>query len=86
MGKVNQLGTLDEVLALCSVDERIIPCMDFGHLYARSQGTELNAATAAADHAILDAIARSLAGGAGQKVPRAFFPHCLQPRVGKNAT
>lgn len=28
MGKVNQLGTLDEVLALCSVDERIIPCMD----------------------------------------------------------
>ena len=25
MGKVNQLGTLDEVLALCSVDERMIP-------------------------------------------------------------
>ena len=37
MGKVNQLGTLDEVLALCSVDERMIPCVDFGHLYARSQ-------------------------------------------------
>ena len=33
MGKVNQLGTLDEVLALCSVDERITPCIDFGHLY-----------------------------------------------------
>ena len=27
MGKVNQLGTLDEVLALCSVDERIIPAL-----------------------------------------------------------
>ena len=31
MGKVNQLGTLDEVLALCGVDERITPCIDFGH-------------------------------------------------------
>lgn len=38
MGKVNQLGTLDEVLALCSVDERIIPCIDFGHLNARDLG------------------------------------------------
>ena len=61
MGKVNQLGTLDEVLALCSVDERIIPCVDFGHLYARSQGTELNDETAPADYAaILDAIAAAL--------------------------
>ena len=41
MGKVNQLGTLDEVLALCAVDVRITPCIDFGHLYARSLGTEL---------------------------------------------
>ena len=38
MGKVNQLGTLDEVLALCKVDERIIPCIDFGHLNARDLG------------------------------------------------
>lgn len=38
MGKVNQLGTLDEVLALCSVDERLIPCIDFGHLNARTFG------------------------------------------------
>ena len=38
MGKVNQLGTLDEVLALCEVDPRITPCIDFGHLYARSCG------------------------------------------------
>ena len=27
-------GTLDEVLALCGVDSRITPCVDFGHLYA----------------------------------------------------
>ncbi|MBR5252191.1 MAG: TIM barrel protein [Oscillospiraceae bacterium] len=38
MGKVNQLGTLGEVLALCKVDERIIPCIDFGHLNARDMG------------------------------------------------
>lgn len=41
MGKVNQLGTVDEVLALCAVDARITPCIDFGHIYARSGGTEL---------------------------------------------
>ena len=39
MGKVNQLGTLEEVLALCKVDDRIIPCIDFGHLNARDLGT-----------------------------------------------
>ena len=53
MGKVNQLGTLDEVLALCGVDERITPCIDFGHLYARSQGTAYAGDGAAADYAAL---------------------------------
>ena len=38
MGKVNQLGTLDEVMALCKLDERLIPCIDFGHLNARDLG------------------------------------------------
>lgn len=38
MGKINQLGTLDEVLALCELDERLIPCIDFGHLNARTLG------------------------------------------------
>lgn len=40
MGKINQLGDLDEVLALCELDERLVPCVDFGHLYARSLGAE----------------------------------------------
>jgi len=39
MGKVNQLGTLDEVLSLCELDERLIPCIDFGHLNARDLGS-----------------------------------------------
>ena len=38
MGKVNQLGTLQEVLELCQLDERMIPCIDFGHLNARTFG------------------------------------------------
>lgn len=40
MGKINQLGDLDEVLELCALDERLIPCIDFGHLYARSLGAD----------------------------------------------
>ncbi|MEE0946312.1 MAG: TIM barrel protein [Acutalibacteraceae bacterium] len=38
MGKINQLGTLEEVIALCKIDESIIPCIDFGHLNARTMG------------------------------------------------
>lgn len=38
MGKINQLGTLSEVLELCKVSESFIPCIDFGHLNARSCG------------------------------------------------
>ena len=38
MGKIGQLGTLDEVLELCKVDPRITPCIDFGHLNARTLG------------------------------------------------
>lgn len=38
MGKVNQLGSLYEVMELCKIDERLIPCIDFGHLNAREQG------------------------------------------------
>lgn len=38
MGKINQLGSLEEVLRLCQVDERLIPCIDFGHLNARTGG------------------------------------------------
>ena len=39
MGKINQLGTLEEVLALCELDDSLIPCIDFGHLNARTLGS-----------------------------------------------
>ncbi len=38
MGKINQLGDLEEVLRLCAVDERFLPCIDFGHLNSRTHG------------------------------------------------
>jgi deoxyribonuclease-4 len=38
MGKVNQLGTLDEVIEQCKVDRHYVPVVDFGHLNARERG------------------------------------------------
>ena len=38
MGKINQLGTLDEVLDLCKVAKCFYPVVDFGHLNARELG------------------------------------------------
>ncbi len=38
MGKVNQLGTLDEVLTLCKTAKCFAPVVDFGHLNARDRG------------------------------------------------
>ena len=38
MGKINQLGTLEEVLELCRIDSSLVPVIDFGHLNARSLG------------------------------------------------
>ncbi len=38
MGKVNQLGTLDEVIEQCKVSPIYAPVVDFGHLNARNIG------------------------------------------------
>ena len=38
MGKLNQLGTLDEVIALCKLSPRFVPVVDFGHINARERG------------------------------------------------
>ncbi|MBQ9860887.1 MAG: TIM barrel protein [Clostridia bacterium] len=57
MGKINQLGDLDEVLEFCKVDERFLPCIDFGHLNSRTQG-ELNSREAFA--AVLDRLHNDL--------------------------
>ena len=38
MGKINQLGTLDEVIELCGIDPHFYPVVDFGHMNARERG------------------------------------------------
>lgn len=38
MGKLNQLGDLDEIIRLVNTDERVLPTIDFGHLHARGVG------------------------------------------------
>lgn len=68
MGKINQLGDLDEVLELCGLDERLIPCVDFGHLYARSLGREDGEEAMAR---ILDKMAAAL----GQERASRFHSH-----------
>lgn len=57
MGKINQLGDLNEVLELCSVDDSFIPTIDFGHLNARTLGSIKTKADYAA---ILDEIENRL--------------------------
>ncbi|MFT9055418.1 MAG: TIM barrel protein [Ethanoligenens sp.] len=60
MGKIGQLGTLDEVLTICKLDARLLPCIDFGHLNARTGG---GLATRADYAAVLDAIGQALGTG-----------------------
>lgn len=38
LGKKNQMGTLDEILELCLLDESLIPTLDFAHLHALNAG------------------------------------------------
>lgn len=58
MGKVNQLGTVEEVIRLCRVcPEKFYPVVDFGHLNARDRG---GIKTADDYKRIFDAIAEGL--------------------------
>jgi deoxyribonuclease IV len=38
LGKIKQLGDLDEIIELCKLSENLIPTIDFGHLHARGFG------------------------------------------------
>ena len=39
MGKLAQIGTLEEVVRFCKIDAIYTPCVDFGHINAREQGS-----------------------------------------------
>ncbi len=59
MGRIKQIGDLDEVIEFCRIDERIVPAIDFGHLHARGRG----AINTEEDYAfILDRLSDELGG------------------------
>lgn len=39
MGKTAQIGTVEEIARFCEVDPVFTPCVDFGHVNAREQGS-----------------------------------------------
>ncbi len=39
MGKLGQIGTIEEVVKFCKIDKIYTPCVDFGHINAREFGS-----------------------------------------------
>jgi len=39
MGKLAQIGTVEEITRFCKIDPVYVPCIDFGHINAREQGS-----------------------------------------------
>lgn len=39
MGKLAQIGTVEEIVRFCKIDKVFTPCVDFGHVNAREQGS-----------------------------------------------
>lgn len=39
MGKLAQIGTVEEITEFCKIDKCFCPCVDFGHVNAREQGS-----------------------------------------------
>lgn len=39
MGKIAQIGTVEEITRFCKVDPIYTPCVDFGHVNSREQGS-----------------------------------------------
>lgn len=68
MGKINQLGTVEEVLEMCKLCENFVPCIDFGHVNAREQGS---LQTAQDFEKIVDAILNEL----GEERAKRFHVH-----------
>ena len=80
MGKINQLGDLEEVLELCSLEERWIPCIDFGHLNARTLG-QMNSAKAF--EALLDRMVEVLGSERGRQFHAHFSKIEYTPKGGE---
>ncbi len=59
MGKVKQLGSVDEVIELCQLDEMLLPTIDFGHVNSMTLG---GLKTKADFEKIFDALENKLGG------------------------
>lgn len=81
MGKINQLGDLDEVLELCRVDERLLPTIDFGHLYARSLGADQGPE---ATKRMLDKVENALGAERASRFHSHFSKIQFTPKGGEN--
>lgn len=68
MGKINQVGNLDDIIRFCTADERIIPTIDFGHLNSRTKGA-LNSPDA------FESVILKLADGIGWERTRQLHIH-----------
>jgi len=68
MGKVSTIGTTEEVARLCALDTRLVPCIDFGHVNSREQGS---LKTVADFHGIFDILEAEL----GRARTRAMHAH-----------
>lgn len=38
LGKMRQMGTVEEIIELCALDEHLYPCFDFGHINSYTKG------------------------------------------------
>ncbi|MCH5185620.1 MAG: TIM barrel protein [Oscillospiraceae bacterium] len=79
MGKINQLGDLDEVMRLCGTDDSFLPVIDFGHLNARTHGSLKT--TADFEH-IFDTIENKL-GSDRLKIFHSHFSHIEYTKGGE---
>lgn len=93
MGKYSQIGNLEETLDFCLLDRRMLPCIDFAHLHALTNGSLRQTEDFAA---ILDTIEKTLGldwarqmhmhfstiefTGAGEKRHRTFAEEDYGPR------
>lgn len=75
MGKLAQIGTVDEVATLCNMGENVYPCVDFGHLNAREGGS---LKTTADFLAVIDRLAELI----GEKKTRNMHIHFSKIQYG----
>jgi len=68
MGRLKQIGDLDEIIDLCLMDEKLVPAIDFGHLHARGLG-------ALKDEQDFAAVLDKLENGIGKERMHHFHAH-----------